>query len=111
MDCQMTLAMDSYRQGHSAKEAAKTHGVSRATLYRALRDGRMLRHSKDKYSARTEIDPSMEEIWEEARKIRESWSEEEMHRRWVGLGSEGGRASRKLASVLPLIRLHDAEAA
>jgi transposase len=107
----MNKAIESYRLGNSAKIAAKIWGVSRATLYRALRDGRMLRHSKDKYSSRTENDPTMSEIWEAARKIRESWSEEETQRRWVGLGSEGGRASRKLASVLPLIRLHDAEAA
>ena len=103
---QLGRAVAAYRAGATAKEAAKTHKVSRAFLYRHLRFANLLRKGKEIYRAKMEDIP-LEEIWERARKIRESWSEEETQRRWVG----NGFVAKRLSRVLPAIRRLDAEAA
>lgn len=104
---QLGRAVAAYRAGATAKESAREHKVSRAFLYRHLKFANLLRKGRSNYMPKMDVDLPLEEIWERARQIRESWTQEEAEKRWVG----NGLVAKRLSRVLPAIRRLDAEAA
>jgi predicted transcriptional regulator len=82
-----------YRRGLSCKKAAEAMGLTQSALYQHLKRLRITRTPSEAFAA-AEV-PDEATIRERAEAIRQSWSEEEVRRRWVGDVGARALAHRK----------------
>lgn len=105
---QMDRAVSDYRRGMSAKLAARNHGVSRSQLYRHLQFCNLLRTGQARYRPRA-LDLTEQEILDAAWRIRQTWTESETQRRYVGHAAVLGRLTRVFTGIVR--KMDESEAA